>query len=67
VLERHGLAGAGASYGDAQALFHSELPREAPLFNQYHALLVETGKRWCRPREARCEECPLGRFLERTR
>ena len=66
VLARHALTGARASYDDAQAFFHLHLPREAPLFNQYHALLVETGKRWCRAREARCEECPLGRFLERA-
>lgn len=66
VLARHSLADARMSYDDAQTLFHQHLPREAPLFNQYHALLVETGKRWCRAREARCEECPLGRFLERV-
>lgn len=65
ILARHGLARAEVSYGEAQTLFHEHLPHEAPLFNQYHALLVETGKRWCRPREARCDECPLGRFLER--
>jgi endonuclease III related protein len=67
VLARHSLADARVSYDDAQALFHLHLPREAPLFNQYHALLVETGKRWCRAREARCEQCPLGPFLERAR
>jgi endonuclease-3 related protein len=66
VLARHSLADARMSYDDAQALFQLHLPREASLFNQYHALLVETGKRWCRAREARCEECPLGRFLERV-
>jgi endonuclease-3 related protein len=65
ILARHGLAGPGTGYDEAQSLFHSHLPRKAPLFNQYHALLVETGKRWCRPREARCDECPLGRFLGR--
>jgi endonuclease-3 related protein len=63
VLDRHDLLEAGAGYDDAQALFHRHLPRQAPLFNQYHALLVETGKRWCRPREARCQECPLVRFM----
>lgn len=52
-------------YEQAQALFEQNLPRDASLFNQYHALLVETGKRWCRRGEARCSECPLGRFLER--
>lgn len=64
VLDRHGLLDARAGYHEAQALFHRHLPAEAPLFNQYHALLVETGKRWCRPREALCRQCPLGRFLE---
>jgi endonuclease-3 related protein len=63
VLDRHGLLDARAGYEAAQTLFHRHLPLEATLFNQYHALLVETGKRWCRPREARCHECPLGRFL----
>ncbi len=63
ILSRHALLDAGAGYQDAQDLFHRQLPREAPLFNQYHALLVETGKRWCRPREARCQECPLGAFM----
>lgn len=65
ILARHGLGDAGIGYEQAQELFHGQLPRQADIFNQYHALLVETGKRWCRPREARCEECPLGRFLER--
>ncbi|HVB98540.1 MAG TPA: endonuclease III domain-containing protein [Candidatus Dormibacteraeota bacterium] len=65
ILARHELLGAGAGYQDAQDLFHRHLPRETPLFNQYHALLVETGKRWCRPRQAQCHACPLGPFLER--
>lgn len=67
ILARHGLAPAEVGYEDAQTLFHEHLPRETPLYNQYHALLVETGKRWCRARNARCDECPLGRFLERER
>ena len=65
IFSRHHLLGLGASYEEAQDFFHRHLSREVPLFNQYHALLVETGKRWCRPREARCEACPLGSFLER--
>jgi endonuclease-3 related protein len=65
ILARHGLADANVGYEQAQELFHGQLPRQTEIFNQYHALLVETGKRWCRPREARCQECPLGRFLER--
>jgi endonuclease-3 related protein len=32
-------------------------------FNEMHALIVRVGNQWCRKREAKCEECPLGRFL----
>ena len=29
-------------------------------YNEFHALLVNVGKNWCRPRDPRCGECPLG-------
>jgi endonuclease III related protein len=64
ILARHGLASTSAGYQELQTLFETNLPRHTGMFNQYHALLVETGKRWCRRNEARCGECPLGRFLE---
>lgn len=64
ILARHGLASSAAGYLELQTLFEANLPRHADLFNQYHALLVETGKRWCRRSEPLCDHCPLGRFLE---
>jgi len=57
VLHRHRLIGDRASYDETKALFESNLPRDAGLFNEYHALLVELGKRFCRPRP-RCRSCP---------
>jgi endonuclease III len=33
------------------------------LFNEFHALLVNTGKNWCRKSAPRCEECPLRQLL----
>lgn len=36
----------------------AHLPREAALFNEYHALLVRLGHTFCRPKP-KCEECPL--------
>ena len=62
VLRRHGLIDEEADYELIRELFESSLPDEAPLFNEYHALLVEVGKRCCRPRNPRCAECPLDRF-----
>ncbi len=62
VVSRHGLARADAPYADLQRLFESSLPRDARLFNEFHALLVRVGKEHCRA-TARCEGCPLRSFL----
>lgn len=63
VLTRHGLVGERAGYDEMRALFEANLPRDTRLFNEYHALLVHAGKTWCRPRDPRCDSCPLGKFL----
>jgi endonuclease-3 related protein len=62
VLARHGWIGFDADYYQIQEHFESGLPRDAALFNEYHALLVEVGKRHCRKRP-RCEGCPLAELL----
>ena len=36
-------------------------------WQDYHAQLVMVGKRFCRPRDPRCEECPLRSLLPVTR
>jgi endonuclease-3 related protein len=63
ILVRHGLIGKRAGYEEVRRLFEQSLPVQPQLYNEYHALLVQVGKNWCRPREARCHECPLGRLL----
>jgi endonuclease-3 related protein len=63
VLLRHGLITEKDGYEDLRALFESSLPRDVRLYNEFHALLVNVGKNWCRPREPRCAECPLQSFL----
>jgi endonuclease-3 related protein len=60
VLARHGVLPAGASYEEARRFLESHLPSDPALFNEYHALLVEVGKRHCRT-DPRCADCPLGR------
>jgi endonuclease-3 related protein len=61
ILRRHGLVLPGATYAAVKALFESALPPDAALFNEYHALIVEVGKRHCRP-IAQCAGCPLESF-----
>jgi len=58
ILLRHHFINEDARYRDIQLLFMDHLPRHAPLFNQYHALFVNAGKRFCR-KAPLCEECPL--------
>lgn len=62
VVERHGWR-QDLSYDALQQWFERGLPADAALFNEYHALLVEVGKRHCGP-APRCEGCPLRPMLE---
>lgn len=63
ILIRHGIVDEKAEYEDVKALFMSCLPQDVQLFNEYHALIVRTGKDFCRTKEPRCKECPLGQYL----
>ncbi len=64
ILSRHGWVGDKATYEEMRTLIESHLPRDVSRYNEFHALLVNVGKNWCRPRDPRCSECPLGTFLE---
>ena len=64
VLTRHGLIGEEATYDDLKEFVEKRLPRDVPLFNEFHALIVAVGKQYCRTK-ARCEECPLKGHLPR--
>jgi endonuclease III related protein len=63
ILERHLLASPKYSYEEIRALFERSLPHDSQLFNEFHALIVHTGKNFCLAREARCEKCALCKFL----
>jgi endonuclease-3 related protein len=65
IFFRLGLLNGQESYAEIQALFAANLPRDAGLFNDYHAQIVRLGKEVCRTRP-RCGDCPLeGRCLKR--
>jgi len=48
----------GINYVEAKQFFESQLPSNAALFSEFHALLVEHGKQYCRKRP-NCGECFL--------
>ena len=58
IATRHELIEPGADYEQLRYLFQSNLPQDTQMFNEYHALLVRTGKEFCRPK-AKCNDCPL--------
>jgi endonuclease-3 related protein len=58
VLRRHHVLDGDEAYVRVQEVIENALPRDADLFNEYHALVVEVGKRHCRM-QARCAGCPL--------
>lgn len=63
IFSRHGITGGRLEYEAVRARFESELPRSPQLWNEFHALIVNTGKNWCRKSVARCAECPLRSLL----
>ncbi len=63
ILGRHGLIAPESGYGEIQAELESGLPRDAELFGDFHAQLVELGKRFCKKTAPKCSECPLKPLL----
>jgi endonuclease-3 related protein len=58
IINRIGLAPNSNSYAAYQALFMHNLPVDASLFNEYHALLVCLAKNVCR-KHPLCQQCCL--------
>lgn len=65
ILGRHGLVAEDARYSTVQDFLHHHLPADLALFNEFHALLVAVGKRFCKRTAPQCAGCPLEKFLER--
>ena len=53
------------SYSRLQEFFESSLPRDAELFNEFHALIVELSKRNCFKNNPDCANCPLKRSCKK--
>jgi endonuclease III related protein len=67
MLARHGWADPQAKYEEVRWIVERQFPGDTERFNEFHALIVNTGKNFCRPQEPLCGECPLGRYLEEGR
>jgi endonuclease III related protein len=64
IAFRHGIVDQDADYDLLQETYASAIEADVQVYNEYHALLVETGKRHCRKQAPHCQGCPLGPLLE---
>ena len=58
IFSRHELIPEESTYDEMKSFFEENLPKDVQLFNEYHALLVNVGKMFCKTRKV-CEPCPL--------
>ena len=59
ILVRHEIIPEDADYFHIQEVVMDNLAEDAALFNEYHALLVQAGKHFCKKSKPRCGACPL--------
>lgn len=64
MFARHGMVSEEVEYHELQALFMDALDQDVALYNEFHALIVRTGKDWCKKKAPLCETCPLKTFLD---
>jgi endonuclease III related protein len=67
IFSRHGWANEKTKYEDIRWMVERQSPGDTNRFNEFHALIVKTGKHYCRAQKALCGECPLGKYLEEGR
>jgi len=66
MLSRHGWVKPDAKYDEVRWIFERQFPGNAARFNEFHALIVQAGKRFCRTKPS-CDACPLERYLREGR
>ena len=58
IFSRLGLIKEDLDYDEIKSLFENNLEKDVKLYKQYHALIVEHAKRYCRKKPL-CKLCPL--------
>ncbi len=59
IFSRHRLVPEESDYEGLRSFFMESLPEDAPLFNEFHALIVRTAKTYCKKKAPLCGDCPL--------
>lgn len=67
IMIRHGWANERTSYEELRLMFEERFPGHVKRYNEFHALIVNAGKYFCRTKQPQCGTCPLGPYLEEGR
>jgi endonuclease-3 related protein len=62
IFSRHSIIAEDEGYYEIQEYFSLSLPEDVKLFNEYHALIVQLGKKFCKKSKPLCSLCPLNGF-----
>lgn len=63
IFSRLGFVKERASYGELKEFFEENLPRSVEIYKEFHALIVELGKNYCKSKPV-CDECPIREFCK---
>ncbi|MBC7320956.1 endonuclease III domain-containing protein [bacterium] len=63
LFSRLGIIRGNESYDEIQNMVMKNTPKDEYLYNEFHALIVELCKRYCRKKPI-CIGCPVGKFCE---
>ena len=63
IFGRLGVVSGNEPYEQVKEFFEKNLPRKAPLYNEFHALIVEHAKQHCKKKED-CVKCPTKEYCE---
>ncbi|MGB3223882.1 MAG: endonuclease III domain-containing protein, partial [Desulforhopalus sp.] len=59
VFSRHNLVMEETDYATMQNIFMDHLLPDLQLYNEFHALIVQVAKTYCKKTKPLCEKCPL--------
>jgi len=62
VVNRLGISNE-KDYDSLQKMFHQNLHKDTQMFNEFHALIVQLGKNYCR-KKPECDKCPLANICK---
>jgi endonuclease-3 related protein len=63
IFNRHSLVEEDITYDELQDFCMRNLPCDVELYKEFHALIVRTGKKWCKKKRVLCGDCPLSPLL----